>query len=249
MMKRLKQGLWNGIAPYGYRMAEGKLVVEPKEADLVKKIFRWYLQRNMGVVSISRELNTLGIKPRKGKRWKGNTIYKLIQNPLYAGFVRWGGEMAKGMHEPIIEKQTFDCVQKTLRERNHKTRQLRGPNYLSGIVKCGQCEAAMHVTYPGIEPKTRFKYYVCNNRYNFKSCDQAYVRANILERSVIKEIEKLSTRKDVVSALVKDYVDHNRHTLLPKLEDKKQTALKDLESIRSEKEKLARWLLGARGRD
>jgi site-specific DNA recombinase len=67
MIKRLKQGLWNGIPPYGYRIAEGKLVVEPKEADLVKKIFRWYLQRNMGVVSISRELNTLGIKPRKGK--------------------------------------------------------------------------------------------------------------------------------------------------------------------------------------
>ena len=245
MMRRLKQGLWNGIPPYGYRIVGGKLVVEPKEADLVKKIFRWYLQQNMGVVAISRELNRLGIKPRKAEHWKGTRIHKMITNPLYAGFVRWGGEMAKGMHEPIIEKQTFDCVQKTLRERNHKTRQLRGPNYLSGLVRCGKCGAPMHVTYPGIEPKTRFKYYVCNNRYNFKSCDQAYIRADILEHSVIQEIEKLSVRKDVVSALVKDYVDHNHNTLLPKLEDKKQMALKDLESIRSEKEKLSRWLLSA----
>jgi hypothetical protein len=41
----------------------------------------------------------------------------------------------------------------------------------------------MHVTYPGIEPKSRFKYYVCNNRYNHHSCDQEYIRAEILEAS------------------------------------------------------------------
>jgi hypothetical protein len=154
--------------------------------------------------------------------------------------------MAKGMHKPIIEKQTFDCVQKTLQERNHKTRQLRCPNYLSGLVRCGKCGAPMHVTYPGTEPKTRFKYYVCNNRYNFKACDQAYVRADMLERSVIKEIEKLSTRKDVISALVRDFEKHNRHTLLPELEQKKGEITKELNSIRSEKENKAQerlWTL------
>jgi len=182
MIKRLKQGLWNGLPPYGYRIVKGKLVLEPKEADLVKRIFQWYLQRNMGVVSISRELNDSGIKPQKGARWNRNRIYKMITNPLYAGFVRWGGEMAKGIHEPIIDKKDFDCVQKTLHQRNHKTRQLRGPNYLTGLVKCGKRSASMHVTHPGVEPKTRFKYYVCNNRYNFKSCDQEYIRADILKK-------------------------------------------------------------------
>jgi len=107
--------------------------------------------------------------------------------------------------------------------------------YLSGIVKCGQCGAAMHVTYPVIEPKIRFKYYVCNNRYNHRNCDQAYIRADILEHSVIQEIEKLPVRKDVVFASVKDYIDHNHNTLLLKLEDKNQRASKDLESIRSER--------------
>jgi len=91
----------------------------------VKKIFRWYLQQNMGVVAISRELNRLGIKPRKAEHWKGTRIHKMITNPLYAGFVRWGGEMAKGTHEPIIEKEMFDSVQETLHQRNHKSRQLR----------------------------------------------------------------------------------------------------------------------------
>ncbi len=100
----------------------------------------------------------------------------------------------------------------------------------------------MHVTYPGIEPKNRFKYYVCNNRYNFKSCDQDYIRADILEGSVIKEIEKLSLRQDVISSLVQDFVEHNR-AKLPELEGKKKEALNKIELLEKEKNKLSRWLL------
>ncbi len=241
MMKRLRQGLWNGIPPYGYRIKDGKLVIEPAEAARVRRIFDWYLGQNLGVVAISRELNRLGITPRKAKRWKGNTIYKLIQNPLYAGFIRWGGETAMGIHKPIIRKEVFDAVQGTLRGRNHKTRQLRSPNYLAGLVKCGLCGAAMHVTYPGTEPKSRFKYYVCNNRYNHKSCTQEYIRADILEASVIQEIGKLAERKDIIAALVDDYVEHNRKTL-PELEEKRETIQQEIAPLGPEKQKLSRWL-------
>ncbi len=244
MMKRLRQGLWNGIPPYGYRIVEKKLVIEPAEAARVRRIFDWYLGKNLGVVAISRELNRLGITPRKAKRWKGNTIYKLIQNPLYAGFIRWGGESAMGTHEPIIRKEVFDAAQRTLRGRNHKTRQLRGPNYLAGLVKCGLCGAAMHVTYPGTETKSRFKYYVCNNRYNHKTCAQDYIRADILEASVIQEIGKLSERKDIIAALVDDYVEHNRKAL-PELEQKREAIRQEIASLGPEKQKLSRWLRGS----
>jgi site-specific DNA recombinase len=79
-----------------------KLVIEPTEAELVRQIFDWLLKKNMGVVAISRELNGRGIKPRKGLRWKGTRVHKMIGNPLYAGMIRWGGETAMGTHEPII---------------------------------------------------------------------------------------------------------------------------------------------------
>ncbi|MBA7637631.1 hypothetical protein ES703_45277 [subsurface metagenome] len=242
MIKRLKQGLWNGQAPYGYKIVKGKLVINRKEADLVKVIFDLYLKKNMGVVNISRELNRLEIKPRKGKMWKGNTIHNIITNPIYAGFVRWGGEMAEGSHKSIIGKEVFDCVQETLKQRNHQSRKLRTPNCLTGLVRCGKCNSLMHVTYPGVEPKSRFKYYVCNNRYNFKSCDQDYIRADILENSVVKKIKKLSLREDVITSLVQDYVNHNR-LKLPELEKKKDEILNKIELLEREKTKLSRWLL------
>jgi hypothetical protein len=52
----------------------------------------------------------------------------------------------------------------------------------------------MHVTYPGAESKRQFKYYVCNNRLNHRSCRQDYIRADILEASIIQEIAKLAER-------------------------------------------------------
>ena len=220
-------------------------MVEPQEAEWVKQIFRWYLQQNLGVVAISRELNRLGIKPRRGDRWKGTRIYKLITNPLYAGFVRWGGEMAQGTHEPIIDPERFDAVQRILHQRNHRSRQLRSPNCLSGLVRCGLCGAPMHVTYPGVEPKSRFKYYVCNNRYNHHSCAQEYIRADILEASVIQEIGKLAERREEVSTLVWEFTEHNRGVRLPELEARRQAVLKELEGVRGEREKLSRWLSGA----
>ena len=128
--------------------------------------------------------------------------------------------------------------------RNHKSRQLRGPNILSGLARCGLCGAPMHVTYPGIEPKSRFRYYVCNNRYNHQSCKQGYVRADILEGSVIAEIGKLAQRRDVVSALVREFTEHNSTTILPELEAHHSEIAKEFQSVRSEKEKLSRWLQG-----
>ena len=187
MMKRLQLGLWNGIPPYGDRIVESKLVIEPKEAAVVKRIFNWYLKRNMGVVAISRELNEQGINPRRAERWKGNTIHKMIGHPLYVGLVRWAGEVAQGCHQPIIEQEVFDMAQATMKARHHtKGRQLRSPNYLAGLVTCGLCGAAMRVTYPG--GKSRYRYYTCNNRLNHQSCRQDYIRADLLEHSVIAEI-------------------------------------------------------------
>jgi hypothetical protein len=100
----------------------------------------------------------------------------------------------------------------------------------------------MHVTYPGVEPKSRFKYYVCNNRYNHQSCKQDYIRADVLEESVIREIGKLADRKDVISALVDEYVAHNREAL-PKLEEQREAILHDLATLGAERQKLSRWLL------
>jgi hypothetical protein len=65
---------------------------------------------------------------------------------------------------PIFEKEVFDRAREVLSKRNHRSRVLRSPNVLAGLARCGKCGAPMHVTYPRVEPKCMFKYYVQCNR-------------------------------------------------------------------------------------
>ena len=242
MMKRLKQGLWNGIPPYGYRLDDGKLAIEPAEARWVKQIFDWYLTKNMGVVAISRELNERGVTTRRGERWKGGRVHKLITNPLYAGSIRWGGEMAEGVHEPIIDRATWDQVERTRRDRGPRNRQMRSPNYLSGLVTCGLCGAAMHVTYPGAQDKRRFKYYVCNNRLNHRSCRQDYIRADVLEHSVVAEIAKLAQQREVMGKLVADFVAGTRKEL-PDLERQREDLQAQMAALQTQKATISQLVI------
>jgi len=98
MMKRLKQGLWNGQPPYGYKVTNGKLEINPEEDQIVKKAFELYVEKNMGVINIANELWKLGYQPRnsKKKRWKANTIHNILRNPIYIGKVRWEVRKLKG---------------------------------------------------------------------------------------------------------------------------------------------------------
>ena len=44
MIERAKKGMWNGgIVPYGYSKENKKLVINPKEAEIVKLIFEMYI--------------------------------------------------------------------------------------------------------------------------------------------------------------------------------------------------------------
>ena len=93
----------------------------------------------------------------------------------------------------------------------------------------------------GFSPLRANNIALLHNRYNFKSFDQDYIRADILENSIVKEIEKLSLREDVITSLVQDYVNHNR-LKLPELEKKKDEILVKIESLGEEKTALSKWL-------
>ena len=244
MIKRLKQGYWNTLPPYGYKLIDGKLEVDKKESEMVKKIFEFYVQKNMGIVNISRKLTETGYKPRKSKtgRWRSNTIHNILTNPIYIGKVRWGGEEADGIHQAIMDKALFEFVQDKLNKRRRWTQRYDSPNNFLGIVKCGLCNSPMALHYPGNEKKRKYKYYICSQRKSFKSCHQDYIRADILEKSLINEIKKISQHRKEIYGFVNEYKRFNLRKL-KELEAKKLDVDKGLKSIEDEKEKLYEWVI------
>ena len=108
------------------------LVIVPEKAKIIRKIFDLYLQGN-GVRKIKRYLEEHGIKTAKGKEvWSTSTIDCMLSNEKYIGqvlmqktytpdFLTGKQEkndgalsmfLVENAHEAIIDKETFEKVQK-----------------------------------------------------------------------------------------------------------------------------------------
>lgn len=129
-LSAVQQGRYGtGPAPYGYRRgAEGEkpLMVDDEEAEVVRIIFREYLQtRSTGkVVSY---LHAKGIFTRKGNRWSRQAIAIILSNRTYRGRVSYGDVETQGLHEPIIDPSLFykaNALRDRKRRRKTPTRRL-----------------------------------------------------------------------------------------------------------------------------
>lgn len=95
----VKEGNYVGsVAPFGFKRVEvpnGKktcFVLEEKkdEADIVRLIFEWYCNEDIGVTAICRRLESMGVKTKTGSdKWMPSIIFSMLENIHYIGYVRW----------------------------------------------------------------------------------------------------------------------------------------------------------------
>src|SRR3989338_2727131 len=239
--KRLKLGLWpSGVAPYGYTIKNDKLQIAEKEAKIVRLMFDLYLNKNYGVVNIARYLNDLNIKTRRGNKWRFTVVYHILTNLTYTGVNVRGGERVTGAHKPIIKEEVFNKIKEIFPTRKAKPRSFVSPNLFTGFIFCG-CGAPMHMSYPGSECKKKYKYYACSRRLDYKDCNLRYIRADILEISVINELKKLSEDKPRIQAIVNSLKEENRKAL-PSLKRDQQKFSHKIASLTKEKVGLLKWM-------
>lgn len=98
-------GYSGGRCPYGYKIENGRLIIEKNESIMVKKIFE--MQSNgLTLQDTADWLNDNGYKTRSGKKFYPSHIKAIRENkPLYQGMYKYGKSMdwVKGVHEPILE--------------------------------------------------------------------------------------------------------------------------------------------------
>lgn len=91
---RIRQGqLVNPNPPYGYRYIPisepqgGQWVENPAEAEVVRRIYRWYTAEQQPTISqIVDRLNALGQQaPPRGKLWRYSTVQAILKQPAYTG--------------------------------------------------------------------------------------------------------------------------------------------------------------------
>ncbi len=123
-LNAVQQGRYGtGPAPYGYRRGregENPLEVDDGEAEVVRLIFREYLNtRSTG--KVVEYLHSKGITTRKGNSWSRQAISIILSNRTYRGRVSYGEVETQGLHDAIIEPALFYKAN-ALRERKRRNR-------------------------------------------------------------------------------------------------------------------------------
>ena len=190
------------VAPFGFDrlpIKDGKkecftLIKNKEQADIVRLIFEWYCNEDIGVTAICRRLESMNIKTNSGgTKWRPSIIFAMLENVHYIGYVRWNWRktikviedqkvketrpkakvdeylLYKGKHKGIISEELFQKAQEIRGRRHRAPINLSLKNPLSGILYC-KCGAKMgYNTYVtnGVEiapPKLK-----CNNQVYCKS--------------------------------------------------------------------------------
>ena len=162
---------------YGYVKDKGKLVIDEKEAEMIKIIFDRYANTTDGLSKVSKYLYELGYKNKKGKRIDTTILTRIIENPKYKGYycghktkvLDYRTKKKKKLNEsdwiiykdfenvpPIVSEELWDRANKKLKERqdsftnravNKKVFQNRYT--YSGKIYCGTHNLTYHRSSAG----------------------------------------------------------------------------------------------------
>jgi site-specific DNA recombinase len=92
---------WGGVPPLGYRVANGRLVVDRKSADQVRALFAAYLQPGATIESTAATCDV----PK-------TTVSYLMRNPIYVGQPQFGGEVADVPRLRIVTDEVWAAVER-----------------------------------------------------------------------------------------------------------------------------------------
>jgi site-specific DNA recombinase len=212
---RRKGIFMGGHPPLGYDVRDRKLAVNPAEAELVRLIFRRFLDLGSALLLI-RELNAQGHRTkswttragtfREGRPFDKGTVYKILRNRTYIGEAVHKGQSYPGEHEPIVDHATWDRVDEVLasnaKRRGNEVR-ARTPALLRGLMRCTHCSSAMTPTHTRRRGRL-YRYYVClgASRRGHDTCPVRSIAAAEVEGLVLGQVRRLLASPELVARTI-----------------------------------------------
>ncbi|MGH9338658.1 MAG: recombinase family protein [Acidobacteriota bacterium] len=203
MREKAKRGLWIGSPPDGYDAAgTGGVLKSNARAPLVQNVFTWYLE-DRSLERVGRRLIAADLRPLRAADWQRAVIRRYLKNPVYAGWIEWRGTRYRGAHEPLVDQETFDRVQRLLDKNTPRPKaKAGGGSLLVPWAHCGYCGCPLWISHG----KKGQKYYFCSRnhgRITTSPCSHRAgqgrifrVRDHVLEQPVLRDIMALS-EKDI----------------------------------------------------
>ena len=258
LIERKKAGNFLGVtAPYGYQKDPNNkfhLIINEKEAEVVKRVFRLYLEEN-GLTRIAQILTKDGIpvpgesrnigKTRRTalySSWKQTTIRRILDNRVYLGelvqFKRRKINYKSKRRITVPEEERYICrgtheviideesfnAVQNILKKNKSFKGTKHDYLFKGLLYCAECGARLNITYSNYALKRYGEY-----RYTTICYSYSRLYSDICTRhsNSIPELEEVLIKhiKEVCSR----YINENlQDELISMAKKQKQFELKQI---------------------
>jgi site-specific DNA recombinase len=162
LREKMKQGELVGLRDmYGYVVEKDNIFIDPRQAEIVRQIFGWYVSGDSSVV-IARRLIAAGELTLKRAAWSARHVREILTNEKYTGNAllqksyitdhlskqkkRNRGEVpqyyVEQSHPAIVDIGTFQATQELLKlssERYKPSNPVNARYPFTGRIICGNC--------------------------------------------------------------------------------------------------------------
>ncbi|WP_159008420.1 recombinase family protein [Bradyrhizobium sp. S69] len=230
MCANAEDGFFNGSSPpYGHKTEvvavlrkkeKKKLVLDDKEAAIVRLIFRLCLGQQdglgeLGIKAIASYLNKNGYR-RRGHLFYTASIERILKSETCIG-IRYFNRVDSRTRKPrprsewieikvpaIIDRDTFAAAQRTLKRRRPSETPARitnGPTLLAGLAVCGRCGAGMQLR---TGKSGQYRYLTCSGQANKGkiACEGQSIRMEKADELVLSAVEGRVFEPARLSALI-----------------------------------------------
>ncbi|MBL4783840.1 MAG: recombinase zinc beta ribbon domain-containing protein, partial [Cohaesibacteraceae bacterium] len=143
-----------------------------------------------------------------GKKPAVSTLYKMLSNPFYAGFILWNGQIYEGKHKPVVSKQEFEQTQ-VLISGETKIKPKKHAFAYAGLLRCGACGLSVTAEYKRKPSGREYTYYHCTRVHRTPKCTQPSIEVRQLESQIVEFMKQLSIVEPVFDWLAKQLSQFN----------------------------------------
>lgn len=201
-----RKGMWmGGPLPLGYDVENRRLVVNEREAALVRRIFDDFATLRSATTMV-RAYAAEGIRTKTGRAFCKQSLYKVLHNRMYLGEIVHKGKSYPGQHAPIVSQAQWAAAHAVLAEsadqRRAETRGgSRGVALLRGLLFTTEGERLMptHTVKKG----KRYRYYTPSRDRRFGAGSSRFgsLPAEPIEALVVAQLCEVLRAPHLVQAV------------------------------------------------
>lgn len=163
LQKARQGGIPVNFDVYGYRYdtETGEVSLYDEEAAVVRQIFQWFIDEDVGIVTVASRLKEMQVPTRRrAPHWHRQVVRQILANPVFMGEWKYGKtDWRTGQPRPpesvvtipvppIVDRETWEKAQDKMRTvRRLCSKKGKRKYMLSGLLMCADCGNTMGGSY------------------------------------------------------------------------------------------------------